>query len=199
MTTTKPRTQLTIDAFVETRGPKPYLVFHPVGDPADWRSLHNKYNRRRRFGHGTTETPHRGPNNIPLAFYVHPDRFIIHSNRERTNQCEHIRFSNAWIGINRPVDDAVMWLPLDDDEITINNHRQTPPDHLETDAYVIRGAVGSSNEDEIMEQVRQETGLPRFLLAYQEKGDGYEVTVHVPRARTIRYDELREQHIAVQD
>ena len=197
MTTTEPRAKLTVDTFTETRGRKPYTVFHPVGEPGDWRSLHNRYNRRRRFGQGVTELPQHDPNTVPLAFNVGPDRILILASREQPPQRDHIRFSQAWIGINRPVDDVVVWLMLDPDDIRINRLRHIPPTHLVTDSYTIRGPVGSSNEDEIMAEVRQDTGLPDFLLEYQQGGDEYEVTVSVPRARTIRYDQLREQHIGV--
>lgn len=196
MTTTESHPQFIVDSFNETRAPKPYRVFHPFGDPDDWKSLRNKYDNRSRFGHGSTEVPKPGPTSVLASFNAEPDRFLIHANREQLTQNHRIVPNQAWIGINRPADNKIVWLPLDTDHLRIRNYRQIPQQHLETDSYVIRGAVGNGNEDDIMAQLQPDTGLPDLLLEYQEDDDGgYEVTVHVPRARTIRYDQLRADHI----
>ena len=60
------------------------------------------------------------------------------------------------------------------------------------------GDTFEENQERILKEVMEETGMPRFLLDYREvhRKDAleYEVSVAVPEAKTHKYQHLREKH-----
>lgn len=178
----------TLDTFIDHRPYKPTRVWHATGCPNEWHELRQRYHDRRQHSPFKDRLPRYTDTHEPLYIHVGQDMFCLLAD---TTELRHgdVRFSHAWIGFD-------VWEPIDPGDLVVNSLADAPPDHLSTDRYIIRGSVNDRLESYIIDEIMEDTGLPYWLLEYQEDPTGteYEVAIVVPKAQTIWYDRLREAH-----
>lgn len=194
-----PDSPFIVHTFIETRGAEPRRVFHPMGNPDVWTKHRNIYNARRLNLTGSPTThrlPEPAPSEEPHQFRCCPDTFLVMADRTQLHGNGIVKPTAIWWSPPGFSCHNRIWMPIDDGDMGIHSFTNVPPDHRETDSFSIHGLIEGRTEEDIMAEVRRRYDVPEFLLQYRADCPHYEVTVHIPRADTVRYNRLRAAHLA---